>query len=120
MQVRRDRRGRKAVAPLRPAALVLTDPAMALARDSRIVCPPEVLSRVLDGEAVLLHLGSGTYFGMNEVATFAWERITKGTTFGELLDATVAEFDVQEDVARGDLERLVTGMIEKKLVTVDA
>lgn len=91
---------------------------MALTREARIVCPPEVLSRVLDGEAVLLHLGSGTYFGMNEVATFAWQRITQGTTFGALVDATVAEFDVEADVARADLERLVDGMVEKKLVTV--
>ncbi len=93
---------------------------MSLARESRIVCPPEVLSRVLDGEAVLLHLGSGTYFGMNEVASFAWERITKGTTFGELHDAVVATFEVEPDVARADLERLVGAMVDKSLVTIAA
>jgi len=92
---------------------------MSLALEARIVCPPEVLSRVLDGEAVLLHLGSGTYFGMNEVATHAWERITKGTTFGELLEATVAAFEVDEDAAQLDLEKLIDALVEKRLVTVE-
>ena len=39
---------------------------------------------LLDGEAILLHLGSGTYFGMNEVATRAWELIVAGTTYASM------------------------------------
>jgi hypothetical protein len=74
---------------------------------------------VLDGEAVLLHLGSGTYFGMNEVATYAWERITKGTTFGELVDSTVAAFAVERETARVDLEKLVEALVAKSLVKVE-
>ncbi|HTJ80750.1 MAG TPA: PqqD family protein [Polyangiaceae bacterium] len=92
---------------------------MPLVQESRLICPPEVLSRVLDGEAVLLHLGSGTYFGMNEVATHAWERITKGTTFGELVDSTVAAFAVERETARIDLEKLVEALVAKSLVKVE-
>jgi hypothetical protein len=92
---------------------------MPLVQESRLICPPEVLSRVLDGEAVLLHLGSGTYFGMNEVATYAWERITKGTTFGELVDSTVAAFAVERETARVDLEKLVEALVAKSLVKVE-
>lgn len=87
--------------------------------DARLVCPPEVLSRVLDGEAVLLHLGSGLYFGMNDVASRAWERIVQGVTFGEVLATIVEEFDVAEDKARDDLETFVAALVDKKLVTVD-
>jgi len=86
--------------------------------EARITCPPEVLSRVLDGEAVLLHLGSGVYFGMNEVATFAWEKMTKGTTYGEIRDALLAEFDVTREALEADLERFVGALVEKKLVQV--
>jgi hypothetical protein len=92
---------------------------MAIAKDAKLTCPPQVLSRVLDGEAVLLHLGSGMYFGMNEVATRAWELITKGATFGSVLDSLLAEFEVPEDVLRGDLEKFVGALVEKQLVTVD-
>jgi hypothetical protein len=93
---------------------------MAIADDTKLSCPPEVLSRVLDGEAVLLHLGSGTYFGMNEVATFAWEQITRGSTFGELVRSLIAEFEVDEAVLRGDLERFVGALVDKQLATARA
>ena len=91
---------------------------MAIPESARLSCPPEVLSRVLDGEAVLLHLGSGVYFGMNEVATFAWEKMTRGTTFGEVLSALLAEFEVTEETLRSDLERFVSALVEKKLISV--
>jgi Coenzyme PQQ synthesis protein D (PqqD) len=93
---------------------------MAIAEDAKLSCPPQVLSRVLDGEAVLLHLGSGMYFGMNEVATRAWEQITKGSTFGAVLATLLAEFDVAEDILRSDLEKFVGALAEKQLVTVAA
>ena len=91
---------------------------MTFPSEARITCPPEVLSRVLDGEAVLLHLGSGVYFGMNEVATFAWEKMTKGTTYGEIRDAVLAEFEVTRDALEADLEKFVSALVEKKLVQI--
>lgn len=91
---------------------------MPLDLSARLSCPPEVLSRVLDGEAVLLHLGSGLYFGMNDVASRAWERIVGGATFGEVLATVVAEFDIDEATARADLDAFVAALLDKKLVTV--
>jgi hypothetical protein len=91
---------------------------MTLAPTDRLACAPEVLSRVLDGEAILLHLGSGTYFGMNEVATRAWELIVAGTTWADMCRALVAEFEVSEsDIAR-DMTEFLSALQEKKLVTV--
>ncbi len=92
---------------------------MPIAHDAKLVCPPEVLSRMLAGEAVLLHLGSGLYFGLNDVASRAWERIVEGATFGDLLHTLVAEFEVTEETARPDLESFVTALVEKNLVQVE-
>lgn len=91
---------------------------MPVADTSKLSVPPEVLSRVLDGEAVLLHLGSGMYFGMNEVASRAWEEIVKGTTFGALMTTLLAEFDVERDTLAADLERFVRALEDKALITV--
>jgi hypothetical protein len=91
---------------------------MPIANTAALSCPKEVLSRVLDGEAVLLHLGSGMYFGMNEVATRAWELITRGETYGALVTKLIEEFEVEEETLRADLERFVYALVEKKLVTV--
>ncbi|MFO0555102.1 MAG: PqqD family protein [Polyangiaceae bacterium] len=91
---------------------------MSIAEDDRISCPPEVLSRVLDGEAVLLHLGSGTYFGMNEVATRAWELISSGTTYGALRRTLLDEFEVASEQLDSDLRAFVGELGAQRLVTV--
>jgi len=90
---------------------------MTLTPATRLACPPEVLSRVLDGEAVVLDLGSGTYFGMNEVATRAWELIMQGTCFDALCAALVEEFDVTADEIDRDLRSFVATLLDKKLIT---
>ncbi len=91
---------------------------MDLSPADRLTCPPEVLSRVLDGEAVLLHLGSGTYFGMNEVATRAWELIVSGTTFSALVTSLQSEFEVERDELERDMRGFLSSLIEKNLVMV--
>ncbi len=93
---------------------------MVLRPDDRLSCPPEVLSRVIDGEAVLLHLGSGMYFGTNDAATVAWEKILKGTTVGAVLETLVAEFEVDEETANRDLAKFVQALVDKKLCRIDA
>jgi hypothetical protein len=86
---------------------------------SRLRCPPEVLSRVLDGEAVLLHLGSGTYFGMNEVASRAWELIQKAPTVAELMSQLLEEFEVEEGQLGRDIDEFVAKLLEAKLVVIE-
>ena len=78
-----------------------------------------VLSRVLDGEAVLLDTDGGAYFGLNAVGTRVWELIGKaGTTDAALLDALLAEFDVGRDVLAKDLADLLAGLQKRGLIKV--
>jgi coenzyme PQQ synthesis protein D (PqqD) len=82
----------------------------------------DVLAAHLEGEAVLLDLASGTYFGMNGVATRAWEIITSaeagGATLAEIEATLLAEYDVSADVLATDLARLVEELRARKLVQV--
>lgn len=93
---------------------------MSLDPDARLSCPPDVLSRVIEGEAVLLHLGSGMYFGTNEAATVAWERIVSGATVSEIVASLVEEFEVDEATANADLERFVSMLVGAKLCRVES
>lgn len=94
-------------------------PADRLPDEATVVCPPEVLSRFLDdGDAVLLHLGTGTYFGANEVAAFALKQMGAGATLAAL-EATIANrYDAPRQRIRDDLEELIAQLAEKKLVTI--
>jgi hypothetical protein len=91
---------------------------MALARQSRLSCSPEVLSRVLDGEAILLHLGRGMYFGTNEVASVIWEQILQGTTVDAVLRRVVQTFEIDEAKAEDDLSSFVNDLVSAGLCTV--
>ena len=46
--------------------------------DTRLSVPPQVMSRQVGDETVLLDLASGIYFGVDGVAKLIWERIADG------------------------------------------
>ena len=77
-----------------------------------------MLSRVLDGEAVLLDLESGEYFGLNDVGTRFWELVSTGSTYGQARDKLLAEFDVDRATLEADLDQLVGSLLHRKLVTL--
>jgi hypothetical protein len=77
---------------------------------------PEVLSRVLAGEAVLLDLQSGTYFGLNDVGTRVWELLKEPKTKDELRAVILAEYEVTEAELDADLERILGELVGRGLV----
>lgn len=79
-----------------------------------------VLSRVLEGEAVLLDTVGGAYFGLNAVGTRAWELIGPGTTRAALVDALLSEFDVTREVLSRDVDSLLDGLAQRKLIRMEA
>ncbi|MGH7820831.1 MAG: PqqD family protein, partial [Candidatus Binatia bacterium] len=89
-------------------------------RDRRLTVPDHVVFEVLDGEAVLLNLRAGTYFGLNPVATRAWELIRELGTLGEVGDAMSREYDVDRELLDDDLCRLLTDLEEKGLLVTEA
>jgi len=90
-----------------------------LSDSAKIARSEGVLSRVLDGEAVLLDTNGGAYFGLNTVGTRAWELIgTTGTTRAELFAALLAEHDVASEVLERDLADLLAGLQQRKLIVI--
>lgn len=75
-----------------------------------------MVSRVLDGEAVLLDLASGKYLGLNAVATRTWELIGADKTLAEIRDALLAEFEVAREVLEQDLIDLLHAMRARGLI----
>jgi len=76
----------------------------------------DVLVRALDGEAVLLDMASGKYFGLNEVGARIWELLATGESVGAIRRAIVAEFEVDEARAGEDLAALLTELETRGLV----
>ncbi|HET7221134.1 MAG TPA: PqqD family protein [Vicinamibacterales bacterium] len=80
---------------------------------------PDVVFRNLDGEAVLLDLGSGTYFGLNEVGTRIWQMIESGHDTPAIVDAIAAEYAADPATIAVDVARLLDELQSRRLLVTD-
>jgi hypothetical protein len=85
---------------------------------SRVRVNESVLFQELQGEAVLLHLDSGMYFGLDPVGTRMWQLIAEHERLADVAGAIVAEFEVSDDQCAIDLLALVEKLEDRGLVTV--
>jgi hypothetical protein len=90
-----------------------------LLRDSIVKVAGEQVSCDLAGEVVILHLKSGEYFGLNEVATRIWNLIQEPKTAGAVLDAVLKEYDVAIAELERDIFALLEQMITNELIEVE-
>ncbi len=84
--------------------------------DTRVVAARDQVSCELEGEAVILSLGSGVYYGLNPVGATAWKLLEQPRTVAELRDAIVAEYRVDAATAQADLLELLGDMLARGLV----
>ena len=75
-----------------------------------------VVFRELSGEAVLLNLESGVYYGLDAVGTRVWSLLTANHPLSKVCSIMLEEFDVAPDVLEHDVMRLVGELCEKGLV----
>ncbi len=91
---------------------------MTVSLDSRVAIDPDVVFRELDGEAVILHLGTGLYYGLDAVGTRMWQVLAAEGDVRRTFERLREEFDVAADTLQNDLLRLVGELQDKGLVRV--
>lgn len=96
----------------------MSSPARAPTLASRVTVSDGVLFQELQGEAVLLNLNSGIYFGLDAVGTRMWQLIVEHEQLAPVVRSVVAEFDVSESQSAADLLALVAKLENQGLVTV--
>jgi hypothetical protein len=84
--------------------------------EARFVPQADVHAQVLFGEAVLLDVTSGTYFGLNAVGTRIWELLAQGLTLGGVVAAMVEEFDAGPETLGRDVAEFVGALELRGLV----
>ena len=80
----------------------------------------DVVCRILGGEAVMLNLATGVYFGLDDVGTRMWQLMNEHGSTERTAAALLAEYDVDEDELRRDLENLTRQLAENGILTMDA
>jgi len=71
-----------------------------------------------DGEVVLLHLESKTYFSLNLTGERIWQGLKQGLSLREISQRLQAEFDVDEEKADSSVIELIEDLSQQKLVRI--
>ena len=87
--------------------------------ESTFILSKNAVFRDLDGEAVILDLGAGVYFGLNTVGTRIWHLIERHGWLEAVLDELCREYDAARDELQRDLLELVARLAEARLVEVE-
>lgn len=89
-----------------------------LTLQSRVSIAEDAVFRELDGEAVILHLDSGMYYGLDPVGARLWQLIDTHGQLRPVFDAALEEFDVQPETLEHDLLQLVSDLAGRRLIVV--
>ena len=90
---------------------------MMFAKTTRAVADPDVLHTALEsGDSVLLHLGTTTYYSLNESGARIWKHLGDGLTVDEVTTALEAEYEVSREQAMESVTDLATELVAEKLV----
>ena len=84
----------------------------------KLTTSDQVLKQSLDNEIILLDLESGRYFGLQEVGFRAWEALTESGDTDAVFTTLLAEYAVDAETLRQDLDELWQGLMEAGLVSV--
>jgi hypothetical protein len=72
--------------------------------------------RQVGEESVLLNLKTEQYLGLDDVSSRAWRALTEGASIQAAYEALLAEYDVEPEQLRRDLEDFVQELIQLSLV----
>ena len=89
-----------------------------LTQDSTVVATSNQLSTFLDGEAIVLELESGAYFGLAQVGARIWELLQEPTTCARITATLNEEYEVGHDVLAADVAAFVGELHGNHLVEV--
>lgn len=76
------------------------------------------VSADLMGEAAILHLETGVYYGLNEVGARIWNLLQDPVTGSEIKSAILAEYDVPPHICERDICSLLGKLLSANLVQV--
>jgi hypothetical protein len=83
-----------------------------------IVATSEQVSCDVEGEAAILNLKNGVYYGLNPMGARIWSLIQEPRQFAQLRDQLLAEYEVEAGRLETDVRTLLTDLAEHGLIEV--
>ena len=83
----------------------------------KVTIPSQVMTRQVGDETVLLHLGTGTYYGLDSVGQSIWLLMGAGKTLADICDLLLQEYDVTREALTRDVLELADKLLAQGLIT---
>ena len=72
--------------------------------------------RVVDGEAIILDVGSGEHFGLNKTATEVFIGLDKKRPLSSLLAEQVSKYGENEKALKADIVSLIKKLLTENII----
>jgi PqqD family protein of HPr-rel-A system len=77
----------------------------------------QVVWRITEDEATVIHTGSTNYYGLNPTGTFIWNLLDeRDATLDEIVSAVSREYETEPDSIRGEIESLLLELMREQLI----
>ena len=90
-----------------------------IALESIVVATKDQVSADLSGEAAILNLTSGIYYGLNEVGASIWKIIQEPKIVREIKETILHEFDVDPGQCEADVMALLNELLSRGLIEIN-
>jgi hypothetical protein len=77
---------------------------------------PRIVDETVEGEALVMDMVTGSYFGCTGPSALAWIAVKGGATAEELADLLAERFAVEPAAVSGDIERFLAALAAHELV----
>ena len=79
---------------------------------------PGQMSCDLAGEAAILNMATGIYYGLDPIGAHIWELIQEPSSVSRVRDALLEEYEVEPTQVEADIKALLSDMASHGLVEV--
>lgn len=83
---------------------------------TRYVAHADTASAAVEGGAVVLHMGTKSYYSLNESGALLWRLLEHGTTEQDAAAELMQLYDVEGAEARQAVARLIADLVVERLV----
>ena len=87
---------------------------------SRLKPAPEVLSREMDGETVILNPETGIYFGLDPIGTQIWHLIQEQKTLESVCESLAQDYAVKKSRCQKDVFKLASDLYKSGIVEISS
>lgn len=80
----------------------------------------DIVESKVGDEMVLLHLGSGTYFGLDQLGTRIWDVLKEAAPIAAICDVIATEFGVPVTQVQHDTRALLSELKDHEIISETA